>query len=411
MKRILIGLGVVLVLGVIVAASLVGRRGDPGVEVDLTEVERAAVTRWVKASGVIDPRVKVDLSAHVIGRIEELYVEEGDEIERGEPFLKLEQEAFLAVRDDWRARLSRAKTDVRKAQVDLDDARLKLRRMERLSGENIVSQERLEAAQLAVTSAELALDQARDAVEQARASLAKAEDDLEKTVIYAPLSGRVIELNAEEGEVVVSGTMNNPASVIGTIADLSELLAEVDVDETEIVYVEPGQTAELQVDAIPDAEYRGHVVEVGSSGFQKRAQQDAIFFKVKILLEDPDDRLRPGMSVRADVDTATHEDVPVVPIQAVVQRPPAEAETPEEASNLDSPVDPDEEIPVVFVMDSGQARQRPVETGISDATRVEIVDGVEAGERVISGPYRVLRDLEHGDAVHVDEEDEESEDG
>lgn len=403
MKRILIGLGVVVVLGGIVVASLVGRGGDPGVEVDLTAVERSDVTRWVKASGVIDPRVKVDLSAHVIGRIENLYVEEGDEIERGEPFLKLEQEAFLAVRDDWRARLSRARTDVRKAEVDLDDVRLKLRRMERLSGENIVSQERLEAAQLAVTSAELALEQTKDAVEQARASLAKAEDDLDKTVIYAPLSGRVIDLNAEEGEVVVSGTMNNPASVIGTIADLSEILAEVDVDETEIVYVEPGQTAELEVDAIPDAEYRGYVVEVGSSGFQKRTQQDAIFFKVKILLENPDDRLRPGMSVRADIDTATHEDVPVVPIQAVVQRPPVDAAG---ASKPEAAFDADEEVPVVFVMESGQARQRPVTTGISDATWVEIVDGAEAGEQVISGPYRVLRDLEHGDAVHVDEEPE-----
>lgn len=399
MKRILIGIGVVVVLAVIVVASLAGRRGDDGVEVDLTEVETGDVTRWVKASGVVDPRVKVDLSAHVVGRIEELYVEEGDQIDRGEPFLKLEQEAFLAVRDDWRARLSRARTDVRQAQVNLEDARLKLRRMERLSGENIVSRERLEAAQLAVTSAELALEQTRDSVEQARASLAKAEDDLAKTVIYAPLSGRVIDLNAEQGEVVVSGTMNNPASVIGTIADLSEILAEVDVDETEIVYVEQGQGATLTVDAIPDHEYLGRVVEVGSSGFQKRTQQDAIFFKVKILLEDPDQRLRPGMSVRAEIDTATHEDVPVVPIQSVVQRPPVEETEAAETGGED-------EIPVVFVLESGQARQRPVETGISDETRVEIVDGVDPGERVISGPYRELRDLEHGDAVRVDDDAE-----
>lgn len=394
MKRILIGIGVVIVLGVIVVASLSGRGGEEGEEVELTAVATRDVTRWVKASGVIDPRVKVDLSAHVIGRIEELYVEEGDEIARGEPFLKLEQEAFVAARDDWRARQSRARTDVRQAEVNLEDARLRLRRMERLSSEEIISRERLEEAELAVTSAELRLEQAKDSVEQARAGLAKAEDDLNKTIIYAPLTGRVVSLNAEQGEVVVSGTMNNPASVIGTIADLSEILAEVDVDETEIVYVERGQEARLTVDAVPDSEYRGRVVEVGSSGFQKRTQQDAIFFKVKILLEEPGGALRPGMSVRAEINTATHEDVPVVPIQSVVQRPPEDDET------------DDEEIAVVFVMDSDEARQVPVETGISDATHVEIVDGVETGERVVSGPYRVLRDLEAGDAIHADDTSE-----
>lgn len=389
-KSILLGVVIVAALGVIVAASLMGKRDDTGVEVEAAAVERQDIARVVKASGEIDPRVKVNISAHVIGRIEKLFVQEGQQIATGDPILTMEQEGFTASRDDWRARLSQANTEVRQAQVDLENARLQQQRMDRLASEGVISTERRESAELSATSAELRLARARDAVAQARANLTKASDDLAKTTIYAPLAGRLIELNAEEGEVVVSGTMNNPASVIGTIADLSEILAEVDVDETEIVYVATGQRAELIVDALPDEVYPGRVVEVGSSGFQKRAGQEAIFFKVKVLLETPEERLRPGMSVRAEIETAVQTEVPVVPIQSVVQRPVEEGS--------------DQEHAVVFAIEDGVARQRPVTTGISDATRVEIVDGVEAGERVVTGPYRTLRDLDDGDAVRTDDD-------
>jgi HlyD family secretion protein len=398
LKKALIGLAIVGGLGVIVAGSLLRERGDKGVEVDVEDVVQRDITRWVKASGEIDPRVKVNISTHVVGRIEHLYVEEGDWIEKGQPFLQLEQEAFIAARDDWQARLETATTDVRQAKVDLADAELKLKRKQRLADEGIASQEDLEAAELTRTAAELHLEQAQQAVVQTRANLDKALDDLSKTTIYAPLSGRVIELNAEQGEVVVSGTMNNPASVIGTIADLSEILAEVDVDETEIVYVKEGQDTDLAVDAVPDTTYTGRVVEVGSSGYSLNSQQDVTFFKVKVLLDNPDEQLRPGMSVRAEIDTAVHKDVPVAPIQAVVQRPPIRANVETEAPQTGE-ADEDEEVSVVFVVEDGKAEQRQVVTGISDTTHVEITSGVEAGERVVVGPYRTLRDLDNGDAV------------
>lgn len=409
MKKALLILAVVVALTVIVAGSLLRERGEEGVEVDVELVVERDITRWVKASGEIDPRVKVNISTHVVGRIERLYVEEGDWIEAGQPFLRLEQQAFLAARDDWQARLQTALTDVRQAEVNLADAELKLKRQRRLAEEGIASQEVLEAAELARTAAELRLEQAGQSVAQARANLDKALDDLSKTTIYAPLSGRVIELNAEQGEVVVSGTMNNPASVIGTIADLSEILAEVDVDETEIVYVEEGQDTELAVDALPETTYAGRVVEVGSSGYTLRAQQDVTFFKVKVLLENPDRRLRPGMSVRAEIETATHEDVRVVPIQAVVQRPPVRADVETEPRRVDGDsgdAEVADEVSVVFVVEDGEAVQRPVVTGISDTTHVEVRSGVETGERVVSGPYRTLRDLEHGEAVEVETPEE-----
>ncbi len=421
MKKALIAAGVVLVLAAVVVLSLKAGGRDKGVRVYVEEVERSDVTRTVQASGQIDPRVKVNISSHVIGKIEKLYVEEGDRIEAGRPFLKLETEAFVAARDQAAAQLAIARSNEAQAGINLADAELKLARMERLAAEKIASAEQLEAAALKLKSAELGLEQARESVIQARAALDKAKDDLSKATIFAPLSGRVISLAAEEGEVVVSGTMNNPASVIGTIADLSEILAEVDVDETEIAYLEVGQQATLEVDALPDSEYAGRVVELGSSGFQRPQQPDVTFFKVKVLLADPDAQLRPGMSVRAKINTAERKGVLVVPIQAVVERPPlpeggedgedaGEGEQNEvESEAAASPPGGDDEIRVVFVVEDGRALQRPVEVGISDATRVEIVAGVEAGQKVVTGPYRSLKKLEHDERVRVREEGDEEE--
>lgn len=384
MKRILIAVLVLGLLGLVVFASLRQSRGPKGTKVYVEEVKRQDIGRVVKASGEIDPREKVNISAHVVGKIERLYVEEGDLVRKGQPFLDLEKEAYTAARDQWSAQLRKAHTEVRQAEVALADSRNKLGRARRLNQEGILSAEQLEAAELAQANAELRLEDARESIRQAQANLAEAQDDLRKTTIYSPLSGRVIKLNAEEGEVVVSGTMNNPASVIGEIADLSVILANVDVDETEVVLVKPGQKARILVDALPDKEYHGRVAEVGNKGFSRTNQPDVTFFDVEILLEDPDEDLRPGMSVRAEVDTTVHPNVLVVPIQAVVERDIA-----------------DKESDVVFVVQDGKAVQRAVRTGISDETRVEIVSGVKEKDKVVSGPYRSLRDLDDGDKVQV----------
>ena len=394
MKKFLIAALVVVVLGVIVVASIRSTRRQKGIRVYVEDARRQPLGQIVKASGEIDPRVKVNISAHVIGKIEKLFVKEGDRIEKGQPFLRLEQYAFIAERDRWEAQLRRSQTDIRQAEVSLADVRLKLDRARKLQAEGIVTREQLEAAQLAETSAELRLQDSREALDQAQTNLVKARDDLSKTTIYAPLTGRVVALNAEEGVVVVSGTMNNPASVIGTIADLSEILAKVDVDETEIVEVRPGQPARVRVDALRNREYHGHVVEIGSSGFSKPAQPDVTFFHVEILLDDPSEDLRPGMSLRAEIETRPPASTLVVPIQAVVQRAPGEGTKAEK-------VDDEDEGSVVFVVDKGKARQQPVTTGISNETNVEIVSGLKAGDKVVTGPYRSLRDLKDGDAVRI----------
>jgi HlyD family secretion protein len=286
-----------------------------------------------------------------------------------------------------------ARSQRRQAEVERADADFQLKRQQNLVEQGIASHDRLEAAQLRARSAKLQVEQAGEAINQATAALDRARDDLRKTTIYAPITGRVITLQAKEGEVVVSGTMNNPASIIATVADLSELLAEVDVDETDIVNVQVGQPAEVTVDAVPDHRYHGRVVEIGSSGYSRPQQPDVTFFKVKILLADPDRSLRPGMSARAEVRVATHPQALVVPVEAVVYRKPLD----ERGKAKES----EDEIKVAFTVEKGKAVQHAVQTGIADATHVEIVAGIAPAAQVITGPHRVVKTLDSGDTVQV----------
>jgi len=415
LKRVLLAAAVVAALAVVLVASLRGGSGKGGVKVYAEPAAARDVVQVVKASGQIDPKEKVNISAHVVGKIEKLYVQEGDAIRAGQPFLKLEQQAFLAARDQWAAQLRSSQTAVAKAQAMLADWGIKLERAKNLNAQGILSKEQLDSAVLSETAARLELDQAREAVREARANLDKAADDLTKTTIYSPISGRVIKLNAEQGEVVVSGTMNNPGSVIGTIADLSEILARVDVDETEVVDVKVGQEAVLKVDAVPGRQYHGKVIEVGSSGASKASQPDVTFFEVKIQLTDADPALRPGMSVRAEIRAAEHAKALAVPIQAVVERAAEDVEAARGAADAkggaaakeprekakDAKDAKDDQVKVVFVVAGGKASLRPVATGLADETHVEVLSGLSPGERVVTGPYRTLRDLKDGDRVAV----------
>lgn len=393
MKKGLIAAGAIVVFGLIVWMSMRGGSRTKGKEVYAEPAKRREISQVVKATGQVDPRIKVNISAHVIAKISRLFVAEGQEVKAGQPFLELEKYAFTAERDRAAAALQIASAQRRRAQVELGNAELQLRRQKTLVEQGVASRDDLDQAELRERSARLQVEQAGDSIREAQAGLERAQEELRKTVIYAPISGRVIALTAKEGEVVVSGTMNNPASIIATVADLSELLVEIDVDETDIVDVAMGQPADVKVDAIPDRSYHGKVVEIGSSGFERPGQADVTYFKVKILITDPDQRLRPGMSARAEIRVAVHPQALVVPVESVVYRRPLGADG--------KPKEGDEEIKVVFVFDKGKAAQRPVTVGIADATHVELVNGVKEGEQVITGPHRLLKDLEPGDAVKI----------
>lgn len=398
MKRGLIIAGVVVVLAVIVIASI--RGGKPkGEDVYVEPAATKTIESVVNAPGQIDPKVKVNISAHIVGKIEKLYFVEGETVKRGQRMVELEKHAYVAQRDRLNADLAGRRVEVRRAQAALNTAQASFNRAQNLSKQGISAQELLEQSRLAYDNALAGLASAQQAVHQVEAGLRQASEDLSRTTIVAPIDGKVVQLNAHEGEVVVTGTMNNPGSVIAVLADLSQILVEAEVGETEVVGVKIGQIAKIKVDAIPDREYRGRVVEIGSSAAIRQGAGSGIrYFKVKVAIEDPDDRLRPGMTSQVSIVTNSAPNAVVVPIQSVVERVPG-------AKTTDSDKDDDKpKKKYVFLAKDGAVDQVEVQTGISDATHVVVTAGIKAGANVITGPFRTLKKLKAGDAVVVTEE-------
>ncbi len=405
MKRVLIGIGAAVVLALIVWASLRDSR-PRGAEVEVRTAERRTLSSRVKATGEITPEKKVEISAKVVGEIIGLPVVEGQEVRAGQLLVEIERDLYEAARDQARAALRQAQVSVRRQEVQLADAERNLRRVKELHAQDLVSQEVLDAAQLAVDTAEVEIEAQQHAVEQYRSALERTEDDLARTSIRSPMDGIVIQLNAEQGETVVPGSTNLPGSVIMTVADMSTLLAEVEVSEVDVVDVALGQQAEVNVDALGSEPQSGRVVEIATSGRRDPAQ-GTIRFSVEVALDDPDPALRPAMTAKVDILTATREEALGVPIQAVVKRTlgdDGDEVQGTEAKGLD-------ESDVVYLIEDGEAVVRAVTTGVADELFVEVTQGLDDGEQVIVGPYRTLKDLHAGDPVRVaEEEEDESED-
>jgi HlyD family secretion protein len=409
MKKPLIVIGVLAVLAVIIWASL-RDSGPRGKEVEVQAAELRTVSSRVKATGEITPEKRVDISAKVVGEIINLPVVEGQDVRSGQLLIEIERDLYEAARNQARAAVRQAEVSVRRQEVQLADARRNMRRTKELIADGLVSQEALDAAQLGLDTAQVELEAQKHAVEQYRSALQRTEDDLARTTIRSPMGGTVIQLNAEQGETVVPGSTNLPGSVIMTVADMSVLLAEVEVSEVDVVNVALGQEAEVKVDALGTEPQRGRVVEIATSGRRDPAQ-GTIRFRVKVALDDPDPALRPAMTAKVDILTATSEEAITAPIQAVVKRT-LDDEGEEVKGTAAKGI---EESDVVYVIADGEASVMAVETGISDELYVEITDGLADGQEVIIGPYRTLKNMHAGDAVKVEEkkadEDEEEESG
>ena len=401
MKKWLIAVGALAVLAIIVWASL--RDGRPkGTEVEVQAAERRILSSRVKATGEITPEKKVQISAKVVGEITSLPVVEGQQVRSGEVLVQIERDLYEAARDQAGAAVRQAEVSVRRQEVQLADAERNLGRARELFAQQLVSQEVLDGAQLAVDTAQVEIQAQLHAVEQYQSALKRATDDLARTTIRSPMDGIIIQLDAEQGETVVPGSTNLPGSVIMIVADMSTLLAEVEVNEVDVVDVALGQEAEVTVDALGDEPQTGHVVEIATSGRRDPAL-GTIRFRVKVEIDDPDPALRPSMTAKVAVLTATRTDALAVPIQAVVKRKlddDGEEVKGSAAEGLD-------EVDVVCLIDDGKTLVRAVTTGISDELHVEITDGLEAGDEVIVGPYRTLKDLHAGDAVRLKKVDKE----
>ena len=397
MKKALIVTGVLVVLALIIWASL-RDSGPRGTEVEVQAAEIRTVSSRVKATGEITPEKRVDISAKVVGEIINLPVVEGQTVRTGQLLLEIERDLYESARNQARAALRQAEVSVRRQEVQLANAKLNMRRTKELIADGLVSQEALDAAQLQLDTAAVEIEAQQHSVEQYRSGLQRTEDDLARTTIRSPMDGVIIQLNAEQGETVVPGSTNLPGSVIMTVADMSVLLAEVEVNEVDVVNVKLGQEAEVTVDALGDEPEIGHVVEIATSG-RKDPALGTIRFAVKVAIDDPDEALRPAMTAKVDILTDTSEDTLTVPIQAVVKRKlddGGEEVEGSEAKGLD-------ETDVVYLIEDDEATVRSVTTGISDDLYVEITDGLSDGDEVVIGPYRTLKKLHSGDAVSTDE--------
>jgi HlyD family secretion protein len=364
----------------------------------------------------------VDISAEVPGRIVALTVAEGDSVAQGDLLLRLDDAQYRSRVEQARAASRSAAANLALSEARLEKTTKDRDRLQALMDKDLASAEALEEAATNVSVQQADVEARRQELARNEAALLDAEDNLEKTVYRAPVTGVVSRLNVEVGEIVITGTMNNPGTVILTVSDLSVMEVEAEVDETDVVAVRPGQKASISVDAFPDTTFEGTVSSVGNSG-RRQGQggvNEVINFEVDVRFNTADPRLKPGMTADVEVETKTREDVLNVPIQSLVARSrgtvekdrkaaagreKAETADTTETAAADSLRGEDKEawekevLEGVYAVVDGKAVFVPVKTGIADASRIEVTGDLTEGDAVVSGPYRVLRDLKEGTRI------------
>lgn len=407
-KRIVwIGSAVVVLLGGTAAVSLRGG-GDETLAVETAKVERQKIVQKVSANGKIQPKTQVKISADVSSKIVELPVVEGQWVEKGQLLVELDKERHLAAVESAEANVRSAQANAALVHENMDMAQKELTRSQGLVDQSLESDANYENKEAAYRVEVARYEAAGNQVQQAEAALKQARDDLSKTTIYAPMSGTISALNKEEGEIAIGGQFQE--DVILVIADLSEMEAQVDVDENDIVSIAVGQEAEIEVDALLDQVLRGVVSEISSSATVAAAgsSDQKTEFEIRISVIDPPTTLRPGMTATADIFTKTNENALSVPIQSVAVRTVDQLGTAAEdgeATSARYTADRDGFVEVVFCIEDGKAIARQVETGIQSDELIEIVSGLSEGDVVVSGSYRAIsRDLENGAVVSVSEQ-------
>jgi HlyD family secretion protein len=441
-KNVLIGSAVVLVAGAIVGANLYFKR-EKGVTVTTEAIKSRDLEAIVSASGKIQPKRLVNITAETTGRIVNLAVNEGDRIRSGQFLLQIDPRSLRSRVDNGEASLQVAsvsldqmRQSVETARVQLEQARQTLVRQQGLWKQQLTTRAELEKAENDVKTAESSLqerDKSAKAQEsrimQERASLDNAKYDLSKVRIESPIDGIVTRRNIQEGETAMIGTMNNAGTVLLTLADMSIIQAEVEVDETNIPNVRLGQPAKITIDAIPDKTFKGHVTEIGNSPIQATGQTgsttQATNFKVVVVLDEKVPEVRPGFTCTADITTATRQGVPAVPIPSVavreltfdangqVLKEPKDnkrrrrnssgsvVESVASAAEL-KPGESRKETEGVFVVRDKNVEFVPIKLGIAGDKYFEILSGLKQGDQVVTGPYNSVRNIADGDPVKVD---------
>jgi HlyD family secretion protein len=394
-----------------------GRKKEPVVTVQTEKVTRRNITEIVVANGKIQPVLQVMINPEVSGEIIELPVKEGQNVKKGDLLVRIKPDNYRAIRNSSEANYRSALASKTLAEANLAKAAAEFKRTEQLFRDKFVSDSQYIEAKTAFEVGKATVESSAHQADQAKASLAKADDDLAKTTIFAPIDGTITKLKSQVGERVV-GTAMMAGTEIMTVSDLNEMEARVDIGEIDVILISVGQKAKLEVDAFRDREFHGTVTEIAnaakglssggssssSSSSSSGSSQEATKFEVKIRIQEKE-IFRPGMSVTSEIETRYRTNVLCVPIQSVTTRVPkkdkekkendAEEKPPAaEAKRKNENNKPSE---IVFVLGSEFVKVKPVKRGISDDSYVEILEGVEEGQEVVSGSYKAInRELEDG---------------
>ena len=399
MKKILI---FVVLAALLIGLPLISKftRGTDAKQVEIQKVEYKLIKSSILASGTLAYREQVQLRSEVIGQVTRLHVEEADHVKKDDPVITLDPKTY-------QAQVEQAEARVRIQQIAIERQRLMIRtltdrfeRQKSMYSQKLIDEDSYEALESELALSKVDLRSLQESLLQSRAALDQAEDLLSKTRIKSPIDGLVIQVDIKEGETVIAGTMNIPGATMMVIADPSETLTEVQVDEADIAQVREGQQADIFSAAYPDTPLSGTIQSIATTARQTQGQA-SLSFLVKILLDEQDTMIiRPGMSVRADIYTQSSEETLAVPVQAVLYDEDMDDEDKEK-----------EEQTYVFVMEDGKAVRKDVEIGISSDSDQEIISGLKEGEIVILGPFRVLRNLNDGEEVEeVEDTDKNNED-
>jgi HlyD family secretion protein len=436
-KKIIIAALIILALGAIAFANVRYKR-DTGLSVTTEAIKKRRLEAIVSASGKIQPKRDVNISADTMGRVTDLAVNEGDRITKGQFLLQIDPRNLRTAVQRTAASLAAARSTMEQLQLGLESSRTSLKqaeenhkRQQELWKGGLTTRETLERTEneLKMRQADLRAQEQNVKtqalrMQQESATADSARFDLSKVRIESPIAGIVTRRNIEEGETVVIGTMNNAGTVLLTIADMSVIQAEVDVDETDIPALRFGQPAKITIDAMPGKTFTGKVTEIGNSpitGTGQAASTQATNFKVVVTLDTEIPEVRPGFTCTAEITTAVRENAVAVPIQAttvremIVDTKGAIVRPPEGEKQRRRPTSPTggvqaaelpagqtrKELEGVFVVKEGKSHFVPLKTGIAGDKYFEVLEGLKEGDSVVIGPFASVRELADGAAVKV----------
>jgi HlyD family secretion protein len=402
-----------VVIAVVVVGGLVmlgkARGGNGATEVRLEQVGRRDLVAAVTASGQIEAKTQVDISSEVTARILKIHVKEGDMVTPGELLVELDQAQFKGAVERGQAGIAQANASVVQATANRDQAKRTLDRQRELkkSQPNLVTDESVELANQQYLVADANLKASNAQLEQAQATLKEAQDNLARTMLYSPIAGRVVRLAVQEGEVAVPGSFSKDVGLLMSIADLSDIIAKVKVDETDVVRLALGDSVSVSIDAFPDTTFAGRVTKRGNSAIVTAATgtDKAVDFEVEVTLTDPPKDVRPDLSMTGRIITSVRKNVLSIPIIALTARaaPNQGGDSSASAPIIRAPGDTTKpkvkEQDGVFVVTNGLARFRPVKVGITGDEYFEVLDGLKQGETIVAGTYQAIRDMKDSTRV------------